>query len=71
LAQVIVGWANVSSVTNTIVGELTDSSNQADAFAALPIFYALGGAIGPLLGGLLASPIKSIPNEDAPDIGLP
>lgn len=37
----------------TVLGEVTDRSNQSKAFTYLPIIYSLGGITGPALGGLL------------------
>lgn len=37
----------------TVLGELTDRSNQRDAFAYLPAIYSLVAITGPALGGLL------------------
>ncbi|PFH57849.1 hypothetical protein XA68_14487 [Ophiocordyceps unilateralis] len=37
----------------TVLGEVTDRSNQSKAFTYLPVIYSLGGITGPALGGLL------------------
>lgn len=37
----------------TVLGEVTDRSNQSRAFAYLPVIYSLGGITGPALGGIL------------------
>lgn len=37
----------------TVLGEVTDRSNQSRAFTYLPIIYSLGSITGPALGGLL------------------
>lgn len=37
----------------TILGEITDRTNQGTAFTYLPIIYSLGGITGPALGGIL------------------
>lgn len=37
----------------TVLGEVTDRSNQAKAFTYLPVIYSLGGITGPALGGLV------------------
>jgi MFS family permease len=39
----------------TVIGELSNPSTRAAAFAYLPIFNWLGAVIGPLIGGLLSS----------------
>ncbi|KAG1884875.1 major facilitator superfamily domain-containing protein [Suillus subluteus] len=43
-------------VMKTMMGELTDSTNMAQAFALFPIVWSLGGFVGPLIGGALARP---------------
>lgn len=37
----------------TVLGEVTDRSNQSRAFTYLPIIYSLGSITGPALGGVL------------------
>ncbi|KJZ71226.1 hypothetical protein HIM_09369 [Hirsutella minnesotensis 3608] len=37
----------------TVLGELTDRSNQGRAFTYLPVIYGLGAITGPAVGGLL------------------
>jgi len=46
----------------TVISELSDPSNRDAAFAYLPIFAWLGGVIGPLIGGLLASSSETTPS---------
>ncbi|KAM4063660.1 major facilitator superfamily protein [Hirsutella rhossiliensis] len=41
----------------TVLGEVTDRSNQSKAFTYLPVIYSLGGITGPALGGLLVGRI--------------
>ncbi|KAF3901636.1 hypothetical protein ABW21_db0206717 [Orbilia brochopaga] len=43
-------------VVSTVLGEITDRSNQSAAFAYLPVVYGIGAILGPILGGLLSSP---------------
>ncbi|KAH6885219.1 major facilitator superfamily domain-containing protein [Thelonectria olida] len=45
----------------TVLGEVTDRSNQSRAFTYLPIIYSLGGITGPALGGLLVRTGASYP----------
>ncbi|KAJ1917224.1 hypothetical protein IWQ60_007842 [Tieghemiomyces parasiticus] len=52
---------NASSV-KTMVGELTDESNQAKGFSLLPFCWHTGSVIGPVLGGLLADPVEHYPS---------
>lgn len=42
-----------AAVVPTVLGEVTDRSNQSKAFTWLPVMYSLGGITGPALGGLL------------------
>lgn len=48
-------------VTKTYLAELVDQSNEARAFSILTTMYSLGMFIGPLIGGLLVFPAKSLP----------
>ncbi|KAG2342104.1 MFS general substrate transporter [Suillus weaverae] len=43
-------------VMKTMIGELTDSTNMAQAFASISIVWSLAGVVGPLMGGTLARP---------------
>ncbi|KAG7090166.1 hypothetical protein E1B28_011774 [Marasmius oreades] len=49
-------------VSKTVMAELTDSTNRADAFMLIPIMWACGVTIAPMMGGFLAEPAKSWPN---------
>lgn len=42
-----------TAIIKSLLGEITDSSNQADAFTLVPATWALGTAVGPVLGGRL------------------
>ncbi|KAK6503584.1 hypothetical protein TWF481_008597 [Arthrobotrys musiformis] len=56
LVQGIMGAVNGNQgVVSTVLGEITDRSNQSAAFAYLPVVYGIGAILGPILGGLLAS----------------
>lgn len=46
-----------AAVVPTVLGELTDRSNQSRAFIWLPVIYSLGGITGPALGGLLVGKV--------------
>ncbi|KAJ4386761.1 hypothetical protein N0V93_009659 [Gnomoniopsis smithogilvyi] len=48
-----------AAVVPTVLGEVTDRSNQSKAFTWLPVMYSLGGITGPALGGLLVGEIAS------------
>jgi MFS family permease len=52
-----------AGVVSTVLGEITDKSNQISAFAWLPIIYGIGAITGPIIGGVLAdiSPPKTGP----------
>jgi MFS family permease len=57
ISRCVCGFLNGNvGVMKTMMGELTDSTNMAQAFALFPIIWSLGGFIGPLLGGTLARP---------------
>ncbi|KAF3765198.1 MFS general substrate transporter [Cryphonectria parasitica EP155] len=47
-----------AAVVPTVLGELTDRSNQSRAFTWLPVMYSLGGITGPALGGLLVGEVE-------------
>ena len=56
LVQALMGLVNGNQgVVSTMLGEITDRSNQSKAFTYLPVIYGLGGITGPLVGGLLVS----------------
>lgn len=42
-----------AAIVPTCLGEITDRSNQSQAFTWLPVIYSLGSITGPALGGLL------------------
>ncbi|RDX56894.1 MFS general substrate transporter [Lentinus brumalis] len=44
------------AVIHSVLGEITDSTNQATAFPLYGLCWPLGGVIGPLMGGLLSNP---------------
>ncbi|KAJ6150314.1 hypothetical protein N7471_001513 [Penicillium samsonianum] len=52
--QALMGVVNGNqALVSTCLGEITDRSNQSQAFTYLPVLYGIGGITGPLLGGLL------------------
>ncbi|KAL0937133.1 major facilitator superfamily transporter [Colletotrichum truncatum] len=54
IVHVAMGMLNGNAaVVPTVLGEVTDRSNQSRAFTWLPVIYSLGGITGPALGGLL------------------
>ncbi|THH06664.1 hypothetical protein EW145_g3938 [Phellinidium pouzarii] len=49
-------------VIKSLMGEMTDSTNVARAFAYQPIAWSSGATIGPLIGGALSHPADRFPN---------
>ncbi|KAL0565140.1 hypothetical protein V5O48_016890 [Marasmius crinis-equi] len=49
-------------VVKTILGELSDDTNRADAFALISVAWTFGATLGPTLGGLLANPATRWPD---------
>lgn len=47
--------ADPAGVVSTVLGEITDRSNQASTFSWLPIVYGIGGITGPIIGGTLVN----------------
>jgi MFS family permease len=57
VVQAFMGLVNGNQgLISTCLGEITDRSNQSQAFTYLPVLYGLGGITGPALGGLLVFP---------------
>ncbi|KAF8875919.1 major facilitator superfamily transporter, partial [Infundibulicybe gibba] len=50
-----------SGVMKSMIGELTDSSNRAQGFSLIPIVWATGATLGPLMGGTFARPHERFP----------
>ena len=50
------------AVIHSVLGELTDETNQAIAFPIYGLFWPLGAIIGPLLGGTFSNPAERFPN---------
>ncbi|KAI8918605.1 major facilitator superfamily domain-containing protein [Powellomyces hirtus] len=48
-------------VAKSIIGEITDDSNRSLAFALWETAFGLGAIVGPMIGGLLADPTKTLP----------
>jgi MFS family permease len=54
LVQALLGVVNGNQgIVSSCLGEITDRSNQSQAFTYLPVIYGLGAITGPALGGLL------------------
>jgi MFS family permease len=71
---VAVFWRVVSGVLNgnvgvmrTMISEIVrEKKYQSRAFVMLPMCFNIGSIIGPILGGLLADPVKTYPNIFGP-----
>ncbi|KDN40768.1 hypothetical protein RSAG8_07943, partial [Rhizoctonia solani AG-8 WAC10335] len=50
------------AVLHSILGEITDDTNQAAAYPIYALCYPIGSLLGPLVGGALADPNKNIPH---------
>ncbi|CDU24979.1 uncharacterized protein SPSC_04812 [Sporisorium scitamineum] len=62
LARSMAGATNGNvAIVKSVMGELTDRSNQAKAFSLLPLTWTVGCLIGPLLGGYLSRPAEQYP----------
>ncbi|RXW25540.1 hypothetical protein EST38_g339 [Candolleomyces aberdarensis] len=48
-------------VSKSVLAEITDSTNIADAYALTPIMWSSGTTIGPTLGGVLSNPASRWP----------
>lgn len=49
-------------VIKSMLAELTDDTNMARGFSLIPVIWAIGGTIGPLMGGVLSRPQDRWPN---------
>ncbi|THH19030.1 hypothetical protein EW146_g2063 [Bondarzewia mesenterica] len=62
VSRFVQGVANGNiGVTKSVMGELTDSTNMARAFGYIPLQWAAGVTIGPLIGGYFARPAERWP----------
>ncbi|KAK8166498.1 MFS transporter-like protein [Phyllosticta citrichinensis] len=54
IVQTCLGLVNGNQgIVSTCLGEITDKSNQSQAFTYLPVVYGLGAITGPIVGGLM------------------
>ncbi|KAG6906535.1 hypothetical protein DXG01_013413 [Tephrocybe rancida] len=49
-------------VIKSMMAEMTDSTNIAEAYAYMPIAWSTGGALGPVIGGFLSRPADQFPS---------
>ncbi|CAK5269292.1 unnamed protein product [Mycena citricolor] len=49
-------------VIKSMVAEMTDNTNIAQAYAYMPIAWSTGGVLGPIIGGSLAHPVERFPS---------
>ncbi|KIY45865.1 MFS general substrate transporter [Fistulina hepatica ATCC 64428] len=62
VSRALTGLLNGNTgVMKSIMGELTDSTNRAEAFAPMPLVWSLGSTLGPLIGGTLSRPHDNFP----------
>ncbi|KAI0374170.1 MFS general substrate transporter [Pilatotrama ljubarskyi] len=62
LNRVLAGFFHgITGAIHSVVGELSDETNQSTAFPLYDIISALGFVIGPLIGGTFAQPAKEWP----------
>ncbi|KAI9598984.1 major facilitator superfamily domain-containing protein [Syncephalis fuscata] len=45
----------------SLLGEITDETNQARAFTLVPMSWGIGCFVGPIIGGLLSNPVDKYP----------
>ncbi|KOS16759.1 putative membrane protein [Escovopsis weberi] len=69
LVHALMGLLNGNAAAvPTVLGEVTDRSNQSKVFAYLPIVYSLGSITGPAAGGVLAGRLSSRYTYLAPNL---
>jgi len=49
-------------VLKSMMAEITDTTNIAEAYAYLPLAWMTGGTLGPMIGGLLSRPHERFPS---------
>ncbi|KAF7375261.1 Efflux pump azaL [Mycena sanguinolenta] len=62
ISRCITGLLNGNTgVMKSALGDLTDSSNRANAFKFVPLIWATGASLGPFIGGTLSTPQDRFP----------
>ncbi|KAJ6535932.1 major facilitator superfamily domain-containing protein [Mycena vulgaris] len=62
LSRCLTGLLNGNTgVMKSVMGDLTDASNRAEGFAYLPVVWAAGASLGPLIRGSLSHPHERFP----------
>jgi len=51
------------SVIQSVLGEITDETNEAQAMPLTSITWNVGCIVGPMLGGILSTPARQYPNS--------
>ncbi|KAF8640233.1 hypothetical protein AX16_010129 [Volvariella volvacea WC 439] len=49
-------------VSKSVMAELSDSTNMADAFSMIPLMWSVGSTLGPIIGGIFARPAQRWPD---------
>ncbi|KAF5324485.1 hypothetical protein D9611_004545 [Ephemerocybe angulata] len=63
LSRALAGLCSgIAAVLHSVLGELTDSTNQHIAFPLYGLFWPLGSILGPIIGGSLANPAEKYPD---------
>jgi len=63
ISRCLAGMLNGNvGVMKTMVSEISDPTNIAEAFGYIPVVWSVGGTIGPFAGGALARPYGRFPN---------
>ncbi|KAJ1299323.1 hypothetical protein OPQ81_011041 [Rhizoctonia solani] len=63
ISRALSGMLNGNSgVIKSVLGEITDQTNQGIAFSYLPLCWSLGSLLAPALGGFLSHPAERYPS---------
>ncbi|TPX37689.1 hypothetical protein SmJEL517_g00556 [Synchytrium microbalum] len=67
LSRALCGFLNGNiGVAKCVMGEVTDSTNQAKGFSIFGLVWGVGSIMGPVIGGVLAKPAEKWPEIFAP-----